>query len=310
MRTGLPHVAAVTGGPGGQLVVADSQGNILVSTNGTAWSQPSVPPTSSDGRSPPLLMRPLLLCSQGRLWLGFPLTSSLLLAPQAPRCHSWAPLPLTFNQGKLYRLWGGEREAYSGRLFLSSDPSSLLWTKIHGNKIRSVPLPPGEEIHHLAALPSALWLLTTSGSIFIRSSEAWAPLHLGQLGSHRIVSLSIGEDQVWAASASPSLSSISSIRCGRPTQKVASGSDWEASHLHPPTLLLPGSKWTGRWELSSRLPRRQAGIVCGQETLPAACGQEKLSIRSCHVELHGWRCQVFRLHGSKFLKAQVSAKQI
>ena len=51
----------------------------------------------------------------------------------------------------------------------------------------------------MAALPTALWLLTTRGGIFIRSSDTWSPLHLGQLGSHRIVSLSIGEDQVWAA---------------------------------------------------------------------------------------------------------------
>ena len=196
VTTGLPDVSAVTCGPGGQLIVANNQGNLLVSTSGTSWAQPSVPST---GASPPLVMRPLLSCRQGRLWLGSPLTSCLLLGPQAPRCHSWATLPLAFNQGKPSRVWGGEREAYSGRLFLSTDPSSLLWTKIHGNKIRSFLLPPGEEIHHLAALPTALWLLTKNGEIFIRSSDAWSHLHLGQLGSHQIVSLSIGEDQVWAA---------------------------------------------------------------------------------------------------------------
>ena len=199
LETGLSHVSAVTVGPGDQLLVADNQGNLLVSTSGRSWAQPSVPSTSTSD-SPPLVARPLLTCSQGRLWLGKPLSSQLLLGPPAPRCHSWATLPLSLTQGRLCRLWAGEREAYSGRLFLATtNPTSLLWTKIHGSKVRPLQLPPGEEILHLAALPSALWLLTRRGGIFIRSNDTWSPLHLVQLGGRRLVSLSIGEDQVWAA---------------------------------------------------------------------------------------------------------------
>ena len=211
MPTGLDHVAALGVSPAGLLLVVDGRGCLLLSTDWVSASSPSwtrpLAPKLAPGPLPSSLSRPLLSCSQAKLWLAGPLSSRLLLGPSRLSCHSWAPLPLVPGQGKIERLWGGEREAYSGRLLLSTGPSSLLWTNIHDKKLRPLALPHGEELLHLALLPGALWLLTKTGRIYIRNSKAatgWSPLPLGQLGSSRLVSLSLGSEQAWGLDSSQS----------------------------------------------------------------------------------------------------------
>lgn len=194
----------------GYLWVTDTTGNVHVSKDWETWaSLPITSLTEASAFEIGAYGRPSLVPRTSGLWLTAILSTSVILQCFPVNAFFWSQLDLSseVSQKKKVTLDAGGWDNWGGRILLTDNSGVTLTADPNRGTVTLLSTPSQETVAMLSATPNHIWLLTNSGNIFIKNgTRAWFKLNLEELGSARLVSLSVTDPpstgHVWAVDTS------------------------------------------------------------------------------------------------------------
>ena len=203
-----PSVSVFDVSPRGHLWVTDTRGGVHVSQDWETWA--SLPVTSLTEVTATAFCRPGLVPGTSGLWLTSALSTSVFLQWYPVTAYSWSQLSLSLQvrKMKIQALEAGGWDTWGGSLLLT-DNSGVTWKADPSRgTLSTLSTPSQETVAVISAVPNHIWLLTNSGRIFImkQSTSSWRRVNLDELGSVRLVSVSLASTpstgHVWAVDTS------------------------------------------------------------------------------------------------------------